>query len=180
MPIKKSPKAYNTRSQLIFLVLPHGEVIRLTTFQLLERQIHVVLKGLIVLAYLHGVDELDERGKVLFLLRGFVMDVADKRRVEQRLGFLPEVVPGFPVPLGIGDEGRNQLQNVLLTVDIRKGVVVVGLLEVDGIEYLHLIPIAEHELSALHGDAAFGKSSTNTELFGRTSFSTFECRKPTS
>lgn len=39
-------------------------------------------------------------------------------------------------------------------MDIRKGVVMVGLLEVDGIEYLHLIAIAEHELSALHGDAA--------------------------
>ena len=39
-------------------------------------------------------------------------------------------------------------------MDIRKGVVVVGLLEVDGIEYLHLIAIAEHEFSALHGDAA--------------------------
>ena len=129
-------------------------MIRLTACQLLEGQIHVVLKGLIVLAHLHGVDELDERGEVLFLLGGFVVDIADKRRVEQRLGLLPEVVPGFPVPLGVGDEGRDQLQNILLTVDIRKGVVVVGLLEVDGIEYLHLVAITEHELSALHGDAA--------------------------
>ena len=134
--------------------MPHGEVIRLPACQLLEGQIHVVLKGLIVLAHLHGVDELDERGEVLFLLRGFVVDIADERRVEQRLGLLPEVVPGFPVTLGVGDEGRDQLQNILLTVDIRKGVVMVGLLEVDGIEYLHLVAITEHELSALHGDAA--------------------------
>ena len=83
------------------------------------------------------------------------MDIPDERRVEQRLGLLPEVVPGFPVPLGVGNEGRDQLQNILLAVDIRKGVVVVGLLEVDGIEYLHLVAITEHELSALHGDAAF-------------------------
>ena len=71
---------------LLFFILPHGEVIRLPLRQLLEGQIHVVLKGLIVLAYLHGVDELDERGEVLFLLGGFVVDIADERRVEQRLG----------------------------------------------------------------------------------------------
>ena len=138
-------------------------MIRLTACQLLEGQIHVVLKGLIVLAHLHGVDELDERGEVLFLLRGFVVDIPDERRVEQRLGLLPEIVPGFPVPLGVGDEGRDQLQNILLTVDIRKGVVVVGLLEVDGIEYLHLVAITEHELSALHGDAALRERSVKIE-----------------
>ena len=107
--------------------------------------------------------ELDEGGEVLFLLRGFVVDIADERRVEQRLGLLPEVVPGFPVPLGVGDEDRDQLQNILLAVDIRKGVVMVGLLEVDGIEYLHLIAIAEHELSALHGDAALRLGFVKTE-----------------
>ena len=138
-------------------------MIRLTACQLLEGQIHVVLKGLIVLAHLHGVDELDERGEVLFLLGGFVVDIADERRVEQRLGLLPEVVPGFPVPLGVGNEGRDQLQNILLAVDIRKGVVMVGLLEVDGIEYLHLIAITEHELSALHGDAALRNSFVKIE-----------------
>ena len=90
----------------------------------------------------------------MLLYRRFVPEVADERRVEQRLGLLPEVVSGFTVPLGVGDEGRDQLQNILLTVDIRKGVVMVGLLEVDGIEYLHLVAITEHELSALHGDAA--------------------------
>ena len=138
-------------------------MIRLPLRQLLEGQIHVVLKGLIVLAHLHGVDELDEGGEILFLLGGFVVDIADECRVEQRLGFLPEVVPGFPVPLGVGDEGRDQLQDILLTVDIRKGVVMVGLLEVDGIEYLHLVTITEHELSALHGDAALRKRFVKIE-----------------
>ena len=67
-------------------------MIRLTACQLLEGQIHVVLKGLIVLAHLHGVDELDERGEVLFLLGGFVVDIADKRRVEQRLEVMMEQI----------------------------------------------------------------------------------------
>ena len=39
----------------------------------------------------------------------------------------------------------------------------VGLLEVDGIEYLHLVAITEHELSALHGDAALRDCSVKIE-----------------
>ena len=118
-------------------------MIRLPLRQLLEGQIHVVLKGLIVLAHLHGVDELDERGEVLFLLGGFVVDIADERRVEQRLGLLPEVVPALAFPLRVANEGRDQLQNVLTVVEIREGGVVVVLVEVDRVQYLDsiLIPI---------------------------------------
>ena len=47
--IKKSLRAYISRHQLVFLILPHGEVIRLPLSQLLEGQIHIVLKGLIIL-----------------------------------------------------------------------------------------------------------------------------------
>ena len=83
------------------------------------------------LPHLHGVDHFDEGGEVLFLNRRFVVDIPDERRVEQRFRLAPEVIAGFPVALRVGNEGRDQLQNVLFRVEIREGVVVVGLFEVE-------------------------------------------------
>ena len=59
------------------------------------------------------------------------------------LRLAPEVVAGFPVPLRVGNQRRDQLQNVLFAVEIREGVVVVGLFEVDRVQYLDpiLIPL---------------------------------------
>ena len=118
--IKKSLRAYITRRQLIFLILPDGEMVGLAYLQTLEHLIYGVLKILIVLPHLHGVQELDQRGEILLLLRGFIVDVADQRRVEQRFGLQPKIVAGFAVALSVGNEGVHQLQNVLLTVDVRE------------------------------------------------------------
>ena len=112
---------------------------RLPFCQLLKHQIDGIFEVLVVLPHLHGVDHLDEGGEVLLLHRRFVVDIPDERRVEQRLRLAPEVVAGFPVPLRVGNEGCDQLQNVLFRVEIREGVVVMGLLEVDRVQYLDLI-----------------------------------------
>ena len=112
---------------------------RLPFCQFFKHQIDGIFEVLIVLPHLHGVDHFDEGGEVLFLHRRFVVDIPDERRVEQRFRLAPEVIAGFSVPLRVGNEGRDQLQNVLFAVEIRKGVVVMGLLEVDRVQYLDLI-----------------------------------------
>ena len=66
------------------------------------------------------------------------MDISDQCRIEQCFGFHPEIIAGFSVSLRVGDKRCHQLQNILFTVDIREGIVVVGLFEVDGIEDLRL------------------------------------------
>ena len=83
-----------------------------------------VLETLIVLSHLHGVDKLNESGKILFLLRGLIVDIPDEGGIEQRFGLLPEIVPAFAVPLGVGDQGVHQLQNVLFAVDIGERIIV--------------------------------------------------------
>ena len=112
---------------------------RLPFCQFLKHQIDGIFEVLVVLPHLHGVDHFDEGGEVLLLHRRFVVDIPDERRVKQRFRLAPEVVAGFPVPLRVGNEGRDQLQNVLFRVEIREGVVVVGLFEVDRVQYLDLI-----------------------------------------
>ena len=115
---------------------------RLPFCQLLKYQIDRVFELLIVLPHLHGVYHLNEGGEVLLLHRRFIPEVADEGGVEQGFRLAPEIVAALAVPLRVGDEGRDQLQNVLFTVEIRKGVIMVGLFEVDRVQYLDPILIS--------------------------------------
>ena len=58
-------------------------MIRLFLFQVFKHQIHRILEILIILTDLHGIDKFDERGKVLFLLRCLIMDVADESTMDK-------------------------------------------------------------------------------------------------
>ena len=82
---KKLSSRYNTRRKLELGILSDGKVIRLPFLQILKHQIHRILELLIILPNLHGIDELDESRKVLFLLRCLIMNVANESTVEQRL-----------------------------------------------------------------------------------------------
>ena len=136
------------RRQFVFFILPDGEVVRVLLFECVEEDVDGVLEVLVVLADLGGVDHLDERGEVLFLRRRFVPDVADVGRVEQRLGLDPEVLAGFVLALGVGDQRSDELQDVLLRMDVGEGIVVHGLFEIDGVEHLDAVAVSLEQLSA--------------------------------
>ena len=131
------------RRQLEFGILPHGKVIRFLCGQLIEEQVHRIFEALILLSDLHGVYELHEAVEILFLLRRFVPQVADERRVEQGLGLDPKIVPGFGVPGCVGNERRHELQNVLLRMDVGEGIVFHGFLEVDRVQHLDFITVVD-------------------------------------
>ena len=119
-------------------------MVRFPLGKFLEHQIHRVLKFLIVFPDLHGIDELDEGGKVLFLHRGFIVDIPDKGAVQKRFRLDPEIVPGLTLALGVGDQRCHQFQDVLFAVKIGKRIVVHGLLEVDGIKDLNAVWLIDH------------------------------------
>ena len=81
--IKKSFRAYNTGCQLIFLILPHCEVVWLFRFQCIKHQVYRIFELLVILPDFHGVDELDEGGEVLLLHRSFIVDISDQRAIQQ-------------------------------------------------------------------------------------------------
>ena len=81
--IKKSLRAYITGSELELRVLPDSKVVRIFLLQIFKHQIHRVLKILVIFTNFHSVDEFDERGKVLFLLRCLIVDIADEGAVEK-------------------------------------------------------------------------------------------------
>ncbi len=113
--------------QLIFLILPHCKVVWLLGFQCIKHQVHRVLELLVILPDLHGVDELDEGGEVLLLHRSLIVDIPNERAIQQGFCFDPEIVPGLAFAFGIGDQRRNQLQDVLFAMDIGERIIVHGL-----------------------------------------------------
>ena len=63
--------------------------------------------------------------------------------IVQGLGFGPEVLTALGVlAFGVFHDAVDQLQNIVFAVDILEGVIAHGLFEVDGVEYLDLIPAA--------------------------------------
>ena len=91
------------------------------------------------------------------------MDIADEGGIKQRFRFGPELVAGFPVALGVGDQGCHQLQNVFFRVDIAEGVVVHRLLEVDGVQDFDAVIVPEQRHSALGHDTALRERSVKIE-----------------
>ena len=86
------------------------------------------------------------------------MDVADKRRIEQRFSLDPKIVTGFALALGIGNQRRDQLQDVFLRMDVGKWVIVHTLSEIDGVQDFQAVMLSLKEFSALDHDAALGVS----------------------
>ena len=125
--------------------------------QRFKHQIHRVFEGLIFFADLGGIEHFQQRGHVLFLLRGLVPDVGDERLVVQSLGLLPEILPAFAVlALGVLHDASDQLQDVVLRADIAEGVIAHGLLEINGIEDLNLISASLEHLPTFNQDGALG------------------------
>lgn len=149
--------------QFVFLILPDRKVVRLSFFQHLEHEVNPVLVVLIVLSGVHHIQKFQQSGEILFLLRGFVMDVADQRTVQELFGLHPEIVTGLALTLGVGDQGGGQLQNVFLRMDIGKGVVVHGFCEVDGVEHLDPVAVLRQRITAFCQNASL--DGGNVKLF---------------
>ena len=77
--------------------------------QFLKHQINGILKFLIVLPDLHGVDELNKGGEVLLLHRGLIVDKSDEGAVQQGLSLGPKFVTALLLPLCVGNQGCYQL-----------------------------------------------------------------------
>ena len=75
------------------------------------------------------------------------MQIGDKRSQQKTFTFFPERVPAAAFSLRVGHQGRDQFQNVLLAVDIGKGVVVHRLFEVYGVQDLDLVAVLQHYVS---------------------------------
>ena len=83
------------------------------------------------------------------------MDIANQGTVQKRFSLSPKLITRFSVSFRVGDEGRNQLQNILFAVNVGEGVIVHRLLEVDSVEDFDFIVVAFKQLANLADNRAF-------------------------
>ena len=76
--IKKSLRAYITCRQLVFFILSDCKVVRVLLFQLLKQQVNRIFEILIIFPCFTGIYQINQYGKILFLLRCFVPDICDQ------------------------------------------------------------------------------------------------------
>ena len=123
----------------------------------------MVFEILVILAGLHTVDHGYQRGKISFIIWALCADIGNQRRIQQRLRFDPEVIPGFSFALRVGDQHIHQLQNVLFTVNVGQRIVVMALVKVDRIEYLDAVTIVFEQLSTFNKNRPFRVLSIRIE-----------------
>ena len=83
------------------------------------------------------------------------MQISDQGSKQKTFTFLPKWIAAAAFSLRVGHQGRDQFQNVLLAVDIGKGVVVHGLVEIDGVHRLNEVPLLCKGMSALVNETSF-------------------------
>ncbi len=116
---------------------------RVFFLQPFKHEVNGGLKFRVVLAGFTGIYHFKQRREVLFFLRGFVPNVADKGTVKEPFRFYPKILPGFfPVPFGVGNQGIYQFQNVFFAADIGKGIITHGFLKIYRVQHLYPIPAA--------------------------------------
>ena len=83
------------------------------------------------------------------------MQIGDQGGEQKTLAFLPKWIATAAFALGVGHQGRDQFQNVLLAVDIGEGVIVHRLFEVDGVQDLDLVAVFQKCVPTLDHDTTF-------------------------
>ena len=83
------------------------------------------------------------------------MDISNQSAIQKRFSFRPELITGFTITFGIGNQRCHQLQNILFTMNIGEWVIVHRLFKVDGIEYLDDISMLQQSIAAFDNDTAF-------------------------
>ena len=148
------------------MILPDGKVPRLPLCQIVKQIINLVAEVLVVLPHLHLIQHVDQRRKVLPFRQQLVMDVANQGDIQQRFGLDPEIISGFAFTLRVGNQCRDELQNVLFAVNVRERVVVHRLLEVDGVENTQIVPGSDQHLAAFHDKGSLRISHHQRGAFG--------------
>ena len=130
-------------------------MVRLLLFQSLKHLIHWILKGFIILAHFHRIQKFNQSCKVLLFQRCLIVDITDQCTIKQGLCLRPEFITGLAISFGVGNEGCSQLQNILFAVNIREGIIMHRLSEIDSIKNPDAVSVLQKGLSAVDYDIAF-------------------------
>ena len=76
--------------ELVFLILPHSEVLGAASFQPVKHIVHRIFEGFVILPDFHAVYHFHQRIHVAFFLRPLKHDVSHKGAVQKRFRLRPK------------------------------------------------------------------------------------------
>lgn len=121
-----------------------------------EEQVERGLEVFVVLAGLGHGEQREQARQVVVLRREPVAQQGDEGGVQHLLGVLPEGVSRLAVAVGVHDVAVDERQDVGIRLHVLERVVVHGLIEVDGIEGLHLVPVVREQEPRVLEERALG------------------------
>ena len=161
--IKKSLRAYISRSHFEFAVLLDGKVVGMCLLQFGKQPVHRRLKLFVVLAGLRSIDEIQQRDEVPFLRLRLIPDIADQGRVVQPFRLDPEIFTGlFSFTLGVEDKRVHKFQDILLAANVVERVIPHRLLEIHKIQTLDAVSLAVQKSTDFVEDGAFSLCLSRT------------------
>ena len=88
------------------------------------KQINRIFEILIIFPCFTGIYQINQHGKILFLLRCFVPDICDQGCIIELFRFHPEILRGLmSFPLGVYNDCVYEFQNILFATDISERIV---------------------------------------------------------
>ena len=130
--------------------------VALALLDLEEEQVERGLEVLIVLAGLGHGEQRQQARKVVVLRREPVAQEGDEGGVQHLLGVLPEGVTRLSVAVGVHDVAVDERQDVGVRLHVLERVVVHRLIEVDGVEGLHLVAVVREQEPSVLEERALG------------------------
>lgn len=130
--------------------------VALSLLDLQEQQVERGLEVLVVLACLRHGEQRQEARQVVVLLREPVAQERDEGRVQHLLRVLPERVSRLAVAVCVHDVAVDEGEDVRVRLHVPERVVVHGLVEVDGVERLDLVPVVREKESGVLEQRALG------------------------
>ena len=125
---------------LEYLILPQGHTFRMLMFHRLKQQVQRRDVFVIILPDFSVFQHAHDHGKVLFILRRFLVQHEDDGLEQSCFGLRPEWV-GLMTALGRGclDQRIHQLQCVFFIPQVAKGVITVRLFQIHKIQHPDVI-----------------------------------------
>ena len=89
-------------------------MVRVLCFQLLKQQIYGIFEILIVLSGFACINQINQHGEILLLLRSFIPDISDQCRIIELFSLDPEVLTGLlSLSFGVDYDRVYKFQNIL-------------------------------------------------------------------
>ncbi len=132
-------------------------MLRVPHFQTVKEFIQRRLKLVVVLPDFPGPYHFHDHREVLFIGRGFIVEIEHQRQQEHLCRLIPKGVLALTaLGRGVLEQVRHQPLDVVVAAEIDKRVVAVAFLHVDKVDHLNVVPLGFQQVPGVPQQFALG------------------------